>query len=116
MDALKIDRSFVRGLTLDDRPAIVESILAVARTLHTNVVAEGVEEEGQADELERLGCQLAQGFLFSRPQPASVIEHLLEKGEPLGPPRTGPAPDRAGQLTLVGRTARETRASRRASR
>jgi diguanylate cyclase (GGDEF)-like protein/PAS domain S-box-containing protein len=116
VDALKIDRSFVRGLTLDDRPAIVESILALARTLQTNVVAEGVEDESQADELERLGCQLAQGFLFSRPQPASVIEQLLEQGQPLGPPRTAPAPDRAGQLTLVGRAARESRASRRAVR
>jgi diguanylate cyclase (GGDEF)-like protein/PAS domain S-box-containing protein len=116
VDALKIDRSFVRGLTLDDRPAIVESILALARTLHTNVVAEGVEDEKQADELERLGCQLAQGFLFSRPQPAAVIEELLEQGQPLGPPRTKPAPDHAGQLTLVGRAAREARSSRRAAR
>ena len=61
VDALKIDRSFVRGLLATDRPAIVESVLALAHILHTNVVAEGVEDEMQATELERLGCSLAQG-------------------------------------------------------
>ena len=44
VDALKIDRSFVKSLLLPDRPAIVESILALARTLNTSVVAEGIEE------------------------------------------------------------------------
>ena len=57
VDALKIDRSFVKSLLLTDRPAIVESILALARTLDTGVVAEGVESEQQARELERLGCR-----------------------------------------------------------
>ena len=77
VDALKIDRSFVRSLLLDDRPAIVESILALARTLHTSVVAEGVESEEQARELERLGCTQAQGFYFSPPLPRASIEKLL---------------------------------------
>ena len=67
VDALKIDRSFVKSLLLPDRPAIVESILALARTLNTSVVAEGIEDDVQARELERLGCTHAQGFLFSRP-------------------------------------------------
>ena len=84
VDALKIDRSFVGGLLIDDRPAIVESILALARTLKTNVVAEGIEEEQQAVELERLGCPQAQGFYFSRPVPASKIEEILLAGAPLG--------------------------------
>jgi len=87
VDALKIDRSFVGGLLLHDRPAIVESILALARTLQTNVIAEGVEEEAQASELERLGCRHAQGFYFSRPVPAEQIEALLTLNEPLGAPR-----------------------------
>ena len=51
VDALKIDRSFVRSLLLPDRPAIVESILALARTLDTSVVAEGIERDVQAREL-----------------------------------------------------------------
>jgi EAL domain-containing protein (putative c-di-GMP-specific phosphodiesterase class I) len=84
VDALKIDRSFVRSLLLTDRPAIVESILALARTLDTGVVAEGVESEQQAHELERLGCRHAQGFFFSRPIPATAVEELLAANRPLG--------------------------------
>ncbi len=87
VDALKIDRSFVKSLLLDDRPAIVESILALARTLHTSVVAEGVESDSQARELERLGCRQAQGFLFSPPLPAGSVEELLAAGQPLGDKR-----------------------------
>src|SRR4029078_3303576 len=74
VDALKIDRSFVKSLLLDDRPAIVESILALARTLHNSVVAEGIEENVQARELERLGCTHAQGYLFSRPLSVKAVE------------------------------------------
>ena len=84
VDALKIDRSFVRSLVVSDRPAIVESILALARTLNTNVVAEGVESEDQACELERLGCTHAQGFLFSRPLSIRAAEQLLVANQPLG--------------------------------
>jgi diguanylate cyclase (GGDEF)-like protein/PAS domain S-box-containing protein len=83
VDALKIDRSFVASLLLPERPAIVESILALAYTLGTGVVAEGVEDEVQALELERLGCRHAQGFLFSPPVPATKIEELLASGQPI---------------------------------
>jgi EAL domain-containing protein (putative c-di-GMP-specific phosphodiesterase class I) len=85
VDALKIDRSFVKSLLLPDRPAIVESILALARTLNTSVVAEGIESEVQARELVRLGCTHAQGYLFSRPLSARSVEALLMANEPLGP-------------------------------
>jgi diguanylate cyclase (GGDEF)-like protein/PAS domain S-box-containing protein len=85
VDALKIDRSFVRSLALPDRPAIVESILALARTLNTSVVAEGIEDDVQARELERLGCTHAQGFLFSRPLSTKAVEELLIANQPLGP-------------------------------
>jgi EAL domain-containing protein (putative c-di-GMP-specific phosphodiesterase class I) len=85
VDALKIDRSFVKSLLLPDRPAIVESILALARTLNTSVVAEGIETDVQARELARLGCTHAQGYLFSRPLSASAVEDLLVAHEPLGP-------------------------------
>jgi diguanylate cyclase (GGDEF)-like protein/PAS domain S-box-containing protein len=85
VDALKIDRSFVRSLLLPDRPAIVESILALARTLNTSVVAEGIENEVQARELERLGCTHAQGFLFSRPLSTQAAEQLVADHKPLGP-------------------------------
>ena len=85
VDALKIDRSFVKSLQLPDRPAIVESILALARTLNTSVVAEGIESDVQARELERLGCTHAQGFLFSKPLSTVSAEQLLVANQPLGP-------------------------------
>jgi diguanylate cyclase (GGDEF)-like protein/PAS domain S-box-containing protein len=87
VDALKIDRSFVKSLQLSDRPAIVESILALARTLNTSVVAEGIESDAQAHELERLGCTHAQGYLFSRPLSMECAEELLLGNKPLGPKR-----------------------------
>jgi len=85
VDALKIDRSFVKSLLLPDRPAIVESILALARTLNTSVVAEGIESDVQARELSRLGCTHAQGYLFSRPLNARSVEQILVANQPLGP-------------------------------
>ena len=91
VDALKIDRSFVRSLVSTDRPAIVESILALARTLNTSVVAEGIESDDQACELERLGCTHAQGYLFSRPISSHAVDQLLIANQPLGPARTRPA-------------------------
>ena len=84
VDALKIDRSFVQSLFLPDRPAIVESILALARTLHTSVVAEGIETEAQARELERLGCTRAQGFLFSKAVSTAAAEQIVLARLPLG--------------------------------
>jgi diguanylate cyclase (GGDEF)-like protein/PAS domain S-box-containing protein len=87
VDALKIDRSFVMSLLLPDRPAIVESILALARTLKTSVVAEGIESDIQAHELERLGCTHAQGYLFSRPLNQQAAEQVIAANVPLGPKR-----------------------------
>jgi diguanylate cyclase (GGDEF)-like protein/PAS domain S-box-containing protein len=77
VDALKIDRSFMDSLLHSDRPAIVESILALARTLGTSVIAEGVETAGQLRELTRLGCGHAQGYLFSAPLPPAAAERSL---------------------------------------
>ena len=88
VDVLKIDRSFVRTLDLPERPAIVESIVALARTLATGVVAEGVESEAQARELRRLGCRYAQGFLYSRPIAPPEVEQLLGTSRLLGQPTT----------------------------
>jgi diguanylate cyclase (GGDEF)-like protein len=85
VDALKIDRSFVKHLLSPDRPAIVESILALARTLKTGVVAEGIEQEAQGRELQRLGCTHAQGYLYSPPISAAAAEALIAANRPLGP-------------------------------
>jgi diguanylate cyclase (GGDEF)-like protein/PAS domain S-box-containing protein len=85
VDALKIDRSFVSSLGVSERPAMVESIMALARTMNTSVVAEGIETEVQARELERLGCTHAQGYLFARPLAASAAEQVIAAHKALGP-------------------------------
>ncbi len=80
-DALKIDRSFVDALGVEqERTAIVEAIIGMARALSLDVIAEGVENEAQLSELRRLGCDFAQGHLFSRALPAEKISTLLGSG------------------------------------
>ena len=79
-DAIKIDRSFIEGLGIEqERSAIVEAIIGMARALGLNTIAEGVENEVQLAELRRLGCGFAQGFLFSGPLPVRDMTALLEK-------------------------------------
>ena len=71
---LKIDQSFVRGIGRDkSADAIVRTIIALARSLGLETVAEGVEEQSQADFLARELCDVCQGFLFSRPVEADAI-------------------------------------------
>jgi diguanylate cyclase (GGDEF)-like protein/PAS domain S-box-containing protein len=83
-DALKIDRSFVDALGIEqERTAIVEAIIGMARALSLDVIAEGVENEPQLSELSRLGCDYAQGHLFSRALPPEKISALLSEGAPL---------------------------------
>lgn len=68
LDVVKIDKSFIRDLQQSNNEfALVEAIVAMARSLELNVVAEGVEDEFQLHELRRLGCGYGQGFFFSRP-------------------------------------------------
>ena len=81
IDALKIDRSFVQGVSdCPEDAAIVEAVIMMGRALGVNVVAEGVESEEQSEVLQGLGCTLAQGFLFSRPVPASALADLVARG------------------------------------
>ena len=78
LDGIKIDREFVDGLGTDENDtAIVEAIVGMARALDLRVVAEGVETPLQLERLSELGCQRAQGYLFSRPQPADLIAPFL---------------------------------------
>ena len=75
---VKIDRTFVESLgeTRDD-DAMVAGIVNLAHTLGLKVVAEGVEKPSQLQTLVDLGCDFAQGFLFSRPLPADILTPLL---------------------------------------
>jgi predicted signal transduction protein with EAL and GGDEF domain len=83
VDTLKIDRSFVRDLVTDlSDLAIVSAIIAMARHLHIQVVAEGIEGWQQLEKLRQLGCTYAQGYLFARPAPAQDCLRYLN-GEPL---------------------------------
>jgi len=78
IDYLKIDRSFVSNLESDasDR-ALSEAIVVMAHKLGFQVIAEGVETPAQRDILARIGCDYAQGYLFSAPVPAAQFESLL---------------------------------------
>jgi diguanylate cyclase (GGDEF)-like protein len=78
IDTLKIDKSFVRDVTTDgDDAAIVTAIIAMAHQLRLRVVAEGVENEGQLEFLQRYGCDEMQGYLVSRPVPAEAFADIL---------------------------------------
>jgi diguanylate cyclase (GGDEF)-like protein len=78
LDTLKIDRSFVHGMTENaDYTSIISTIISLAQALRLKVVAEGVETEQQAQLLRLLRCDQVQGYLFSPPVPAEKIETLL---------------------------------------
>ncbi len=81
LDTLKIDRSFIKDLPRDaEDAAIAKAIIAMAQSLRLAVVAEGVETSEQLGFLQQHGCDLVQGFLFSRPVPSAEIPNLLTGG------------------------------------
>lgn len=78
IDALKVDRSFVRNVPDSEQDAeVTQAVVALAHSLRLMVVAEGIETEQQLQFLRSIGCHRAQGFLFSRPVPADQIPALL---------------------------------------
>jgi len=78
VDYLKIDQSFVKSLINDESDkAMVEAIIVMAHKLRIKTIAEGVETEAQRDLLLSFGCDFAQGYLYSKPIPASEFEKLL---------------------------------------
>jgi predicted signal transduction protein with EAL and GGDEF domain len=78
IDALKIDRSFVRELeSSDDDAAIVAAVIALGRSLDLQVVAEGVETRGQMARLVAQGCTLMQGWLFAKAVDGAAFLELL---------------------------------------
>lgn len=91
LNTLKIDRSFIRGMTSSSEDtAIPRAIIAMAHGLKLKVIAEGVETEEQLAFLRSEHCDLIQGYLFSRPLPAEALTRLLQEGRCL-----------AGDLNIV---------------
>jgi len=82
VSVLKVDQVFVRGLGQDaSDTAIVKSVIDLAHALGLVVVAEGVEDGDQVAHLRKLGCDLAQGYFFARPQPAAELERHLDAAQ-----------------------------------
>lgn len=95
IDELKIDRTFVSNLVVDDKNAvIVRSTIEMAHQLGFDVVAEGVEDLATWQQLLRFGCDAAQGFYLSPPVPATTLEAWIDRRQRGLPPRAvraGPA-------------------------
>lgn len=79
IDTLKIDQSFVADLDSPDGGAIVDAIIALSKTLNLRVIAEGIEEKEQLDYLVQRGCDLLQGYYFSRPIYPEDVPDMLRQ-------------------------------------
>jgi len=99
VDKIKIDQSFVRDMAVDPGDeAIIRAVVNLGRSLGIKVVAEGIETEDQERRLIEIGCEVGQGFLYSRAVPASRVPRLLERW----PNRqASPARPAASDLRLV---------------
>ncbi|MGA3301666.1 MAG: EAL domain-containing protein [Methylovirgula sp.] len=79
-DKIKIDRSFVRDLSVNaDSQAIVRAIVGLGKSLGMTITAEGIEEEAHVARLRAEGCNEGQGFLFSHARPANEVEAMLRR-------------------------------------
>lgn len=79
---MKIDKSFIQQITnLQDKQAIVETIILMAHRLHIKVVAEGVETIGQVKLLQQMGCDIIQGYYYSKPLAAKELMDFIELWE-----------------------------------
>jgi EAL domain-containing protein (putative c-di-GMP-specific phosphodiesterase class I) len=88
IDVVKIDQSFVRDIDRNQvKSAIVSAVVALSQAIGSTTLVEGVETQAQLDEVTRLGCDVAQGYYFSRPVVAATFAELLcTQLEPPGPP------------------------------
>jgi EAL domain-containing protein (putative c-di-GMP-specific phosphodiesterase class I) len=79
IDTLKIDQSFIADLDTTDGAAIVDAILALAKTLKLRVIAEGIENEDQLSYLVKHDCGFLQGFYFARPIYPEDVPNMLQE-------------------------------------
>jgi EAL domain-containing protein (putative c-di-GMP-specific phosphodiesterase class I) len=99
LNVLKIDRSFIANIGDDkEATAIVQAIIALAKSLNLNVTGEGIETAEQADLLKHWGCDLGQGYLFGRPLDAARTTPLLEMR--IKRNTEGAAPSETAQLAV----------------
>jgi diguanylate cyclase (GGDEF)-like protein len=88
VDSLKIDRTFITGLALSSEArALTHTLIQLGGALGLQTLAEGVEHHSQVRELQREGCDLAQGFLFARPLHPNDLELLLRNASPQATPQ-----------------------------
>jgi EAL domain-containing protein (putative c-di-GMP-specific phosphodiesterase class I) len=79
---LKIDRSFVNRIGQSKQEAIISAIVAMGKAMGMTIVAEGIETTEQLKFLEKLNCDLAQGYLFSKPLPEQDATIYLKNNKP----------------------------------
>ena len=85
VDVLKMDRGFILNIEHSEQDfRLVELILDIAENLKMPVIAEGVETENQMAMLKNAGCDLVQGYYFSRPVPPDVFESFIEREKKKG--------------------------------
>jgi len=77
-DTIKIDKSFIDDLNINDEKTFVNMIVDIAKTLHFQIVAEGVETQEQLSYLRKINCDLYQGYLCSKPLPVHQFEELIK--------------------------------------
>jgi EAL domain-containing protein (putative c-di-GMP-specific phosphodiesterase class I) len=83
LDCLKIDRQFIKSIPENqDNAAITTAIIAMAHSLDISIIAEGVEKTRQVLFLTKAGCDLLQGYLFSRPVPPSEFLKIKDRTPP----------------------------------
>ncbi|MES9990310.1 MAG: EAL domain-containing protein [Candidatus Thiodiazotropha sp.] len=86
INTLKIDRSFVQSIKISEDNSIIDAIIAMAKGLGLNLIAEGVENQTQIDHLSKAGCGLAQGFYYSHPVPENELLKFIKAAQSVDSP------------------------------
>lgn len=86
INTLKIDRTFVQSIKTTEDNSIIDAIIAMAKGLNLNLIAEGVENQTQINHLKKAGCNLAQGFFYSHPVPEEeLLKFIKSNGYAINP-------------------------------